>query len=74
MKGTMVQKEEAQVQTAIRLPAEMLERVDKIAERMSQQGLRVRRAEVIRLTIHKGISVLEAEASPQPQAAPKKKR
>lgn len=48
-------KQETQTQTAIRLPDSLLERIDKIAERMSQPGINpVTRAEVIRLFVTQG--------------------
>jgi predicted transcriptional regulator len=49
-----------QTQTAIRLDDALLERVDKLAERMSQPGLRVTRVDVLRLTIFRGMAELEA--------------
>jgi len=50
-----------QVQTAIRLPESLLDRVDKLAEKMSQPGMRVTRAEVLRLATFRGIDQLEGE-------------
>jgi predicted DNA-binding protein len=55
------QQQEQQVQTAIRLPEALLERVDRIAETMSQPGMRVTRAEVLRLATYRGVEQLEAE-------------
>jgi predicted DNA-binding protein len=53
---------ENQTQTAIRLPDSLLERIDKIAERMSQPGLNpVTRAEVIRLFVMQGADRADAE-------------
>jgi hypothetical protein len=43
------------MQTPIRLPYEILERVDKIAERMSPPGMRVTRSEVIRYFVAEGV-------------------
>jgi len=57
----MSDKQEQQVQTAIRLPESLLDRVDKLAETMSQPGMRVTRAEVLRLAAYRGVDQLEAE-------------
>jgi predicted DNA-binding protein len=57
----MVDKKEQQVQTAIRVPASWLGRLDKIAERLSQPGMRVTRAEVLRIAAARGILELESE-------------
>lgn len=50
----MSAEKETQTQTGIRLPDSLLERIDKIAEKMSQPGLRITRAEVIRLFVTQG--------------------
>jgi predicted DNA-binding protein len=55
------EKAEKQVQTAIRVPASWLVRLDKIAERLSQPGMRVTRAEALRVATARGIVELEAE-------------
>lgn len=48
-------KSEPQTQTAIRLPDSLIERLDRIAENMSQPGiLPVTRSEVIRLFLTQG--------------------
>ncbi len=49
------------VQTAIRTPKSWLDRLDKIAERLSQPGMRVTRTEALRLATYRGIVELEAE-------------
>ena len=54
-------KPEQQLQTAIRYPESWADRMDKIAERMSQPGMRVTRAEVVRLALHRGIVEMESE-------------
>ena len=54
-------QQEQQIQTAIRLPESVLDRADKVAERMSRPGLRVTRADVLRLATHQGLDQLEAE-------------
>jgi predicted DNA-binding protein len=56
-----VKGQEGQVQTAIRLPPSLLARLDKLAERMSQPGMAVTRAEVLRLATFRGVAELEAE-------------
>jgi predicted DNA-binding protein len=53
-------KTDQQIQTAVRLPESYLERLDKLAERMSQAGLnRVTRAEAHRFALLEGIKKLE---------------
>lgn len=54
-------KQEGQVQTAIRLSPALLARLDKLAERMSEPGMPVTRAEVLRLAAFRGVEQLEAE-------------
>ena len=51
-----------QTQTAIRLPDELLERIEKIAEHMSKAGVPITRADVHRLAVEQGIERLEAKA------------
>lgn len=50
-----------QVQTAIRIPESWLDRLDKIAEKMSQPGVRVTRSEALRAMVHRGMNEFEAE-------------
>jgi len=57
----MADKEEAQVQTAIRIPESWIERIDKIAEQMSKPGMQISRADVHRIGLHRGIVELEKE-------------
>jgi predicted DNA-binding protein len=53
-------KQERQTQTAIRLPDSLLERIDKIAERMSKStGIRTTRSDVHRLAVEQGVNKLE---------------
>lgn len=56
------QKEAPQVQTALRLPEGLLDRIDALAKRMSQPGMVVTRAEILRVATFKGVELLEAEA------------
>ncbi len=58
----MTDKQEEQVQTAIRVPESMLGRLDRLAEKMSQPGLRVTRSEAHRLALYRGLALLEAES------------
>lgn len=58
----MTAKQEPQTQTAIRLPDSLLARIDKLATRLSQPGMAVTRAEVLRLAAFRGVADLEAEA------------
>lgn len=54
-------EEDQQVQTAIRIPESWFARLDKIADRMSQPGLPIKRTEALRLAIARGMAELEAE-------------
>lgn len=56
-------KQEPQVQAAFRVPRSFLERVDRVAERMSRPGLRLIRTDVLRMASFKGLELLEAENS-----------
>lgn len=53
-----------QVQTAVRLPASLLSRIDKLATRMSKPGITFTRAAVLRLAATKGVEQLERKPSP----------
>jgi predicted DNA-binding protein len=57
----MADKQEQQVQTALRLGESVLERADKLAERISQPGLRLTRADLLRMAVHRGLDQIEAE-------------
>lgn len=50
-----------QLQTAVRLSHEVIERIDGFAERISQPGLPVSRSEALRRAIIRGLEALEAE-------------
>lgn len=56
------QQEEQQVQVAIRFPESWLARLDRLAEKRSEPGMRVTRTEVLRLAVYRGLVELEAEA------------
>ncbi len=57
----MSEKQETQTQTGIRLPDSVFDRIDKLVERMSEPGLRLTRADVLRLAVFRGIEQLETE-------------
>jgi len=57
----MTDKQEQQVQTAMRVPESWIDRFDKIAERMSRPGMPVNRTEVMRLAMHRGLVEMEGE-------------
>ena len=57
----MTEKQEQQIQTSIRLPESFFERVDKVAKTLSQPGMPVTRADVLRAAAFKGLEQLEAE-------------
>lgn len=48
-------------QVAVRVPTSWLTRADKIAESMSQPGMRVTRTEVLQLATYRGVDQLETE-------------
>jgi predicted DNA-binding protein len=54
-------KQEDQIQTAIRLPESLYARLDKLAAQMSQPGMKVSRAVILRLAAFRGVEQLEAE-------------
>lgn len=58
----MNDKPARQVQTAIRLPEPLLERIDKLAENMSKAGVPITRADVHRLAVEQGVDRLETKA------------
>ena len=55
------ERESNDVQVAIRLSSSWLERRDKLAERMSQPGIKLTRTDLHRAALHRGIEVLESE-------------
>jgi predicted DNA-binding protein len=54
-------KHEDQIQTAIRLPESLFDRLDKLAEQLSRPGMKATRAGVMRLAVFRGVEQLEAE-------------
>lgn len=54
-------EEVGELQTALRLSADVVERIDALAQRSSQPGLTVSRSEAVRLAILVGLDVLEKE-------------
>jgi predicted DNA-binding protein len=62
----MTDKKETQIQTAIRLPASLLKRIDRLAENMSKTGIRITRAEALRLAAATGVSALETKRGMKP--------
>jgi len=57
----MSEKQESQTLTSVRLPDSLFERIDKLADRMSEPGMRVTRADVLRIAAFRGVEQLEAE-------------
>jgi hypothetical protein len=51
-------------QIALRLPPELLEQADALAEPLSPPGLSYSRADVLRMAIAEGLAVLHAKARP----------
>lgn len=54
-------KQERIIQTAIRLPESFLTLLDELAENMSQPGMRVTRAEALRIVAFRGAKELKEE-------------
>jgi predicted DNA-binding protein len=49
------------VQTAVRLEAEVIARLDAIATKMSRPGLEVTRTDALRIALMTGLEVIEKE-------------
>ena len=45
------------VQTAVRLPSEVLQAVDELAKKLSSPGIRIARASVLRMLIVEGVKL-----------------
>jgi predicted DNA-binding protein len=54
-------QEENQIQTAVRLPESWIERIDKLAESMSEPGRPATRAGALRSALYRGIVEIEKE-------------
>ena len=59
-------KTEKPIQWAIRLPVSFLIRLDKLAENMSQPGMRLTRAQILRLAAYRGADLIEEELKKKP--------
>lgn len=57
-----IAKKPALVLSSIRLPEDMIKRVDKIAENMSEPGVRITRGEALRRVAYVGVEQLERGA------------
>lgn len=69
----MTEKQEQQVQTAIRLFPSLLARIDKLAAQMSLPGRPCTRTDAIRMAVHLGVERLEADKKkPQKKKEPSK--
>jgi predicted transcriptional regulator len=55
------EEEPGQLNTALRLSTSVVERIDALADRISQPGLTVSRSEAMRLAILRGLDLLERE-------------
>ena len=68
---TVTERETNDLQTAIRMPRRLIERVDAYAEhfRELRPGIIVSRSDIIRLALGRGLDALETELQP-----PKKRR
>jgi predicted DNA-binding protein len=54
-------KQDSLTQTAIKLAGSVLERADRLAEKMKQPGMQYTRSDVLRMSIHRGLAEMEAE-------------
>lgn len=63
------------IQTAFRLPSALVERLDAYAERLRQNvpGVRISRADVVRLVLGRGLDQVERELG-KTYAAPRRAR
>jgi len=50
-------------QVAVRLPHDLIERIDALAAPLSQPGLELGRATVVRMAVAEGVEVLEKRAA-----------
>jgi hypothetical protein len=66
-----MREKERTVQTAVRMPESWVPRLDALAAKLSQPGITVSQAAVIRAALARGIAALEAENAPEkPAEAP----
>jgi len=56
-----VSEKENTIQTAVRVPESWLERLDKIAEKLSQPGASLTRTDALRVALYRGIEQIENE-------------
>jgi predicted DNA-binding protein len=56
-----VSEKENTIQTAVRVPESWLDRLDKIAEKLSRPGADLTRAEALRVALYRGIEQIENE-------------
>ena len=61
------------VQTVVRLPSSMLRELDTLAEKMSEPGIRITRASVIRMLILRGMAA-ESITTSVPACGPSEAR
>ena len=54
-------EKENTIQTAVRVPESWLERLDKIAEKLSQPGAALKRTDALRVALYRGIEQIESE-------------
>lgn len=57
----VIENQDEQVQTAIRLSRSFLAELDKLAEIMSEPGKRFTRAEVLRIAAFRGAALIKSE-------------
>ena len=57
----MSTEKESTIQTAVRVPESLLEELDRLADNLSQPGMKVTRTEVLRLALYRGVEQLKRE-------------
>ena len=65
-----MKEKERTVQTAVRMPASWIPRLEAIGKKLGETGLDVSQAAVIRVALARGIAALEAAHESVPAAPP----
>jgi predicted DNA-binding protein len=56
---------EEQQQISVMLPVDWVERLDAVAENLSEPGVSLKRADVLRMAIRRGLEALESTGRPK---------
>jgi Arc/MetJ-type ribon-helix-helix transcriptional regulator len=57
----MTAKKEVTIQTSMRMPKELADRIDKLVKTGSQDGFRLTQSDVIRMALFRGVDQMETE-------------